>query len=68
MSTMVAVEHPDSVLEWRIEEFKRMGFEQAAATFLAYTRADLHDMALLLEKGCPHNLAIRIMNDQDEDF
>lgn len=53
--------HPEPVLAWREAEFKRMGFVDFVADFLASTRIDLHMMQDLLEAGCPHREAAEIL-------
>jgi hypothetical protein len=47
---------------WRAEELERAGFPPAAAAELA-TRGDvdLHRAAELLERGCPPEVALRIL-------
>lgn len=53
--------HPEVVLEWRIEAFRQMKFPLASAKWLANTRVDLHQMQRLLDQGCDHSTAIRIL-------
>lgn len=53
--------HSEQVLQWREEQFKRMGFMDFVADFLASTRIDLHQMEDLLEAGCPHRTAAEIL-------
>lgn len=53
--------HSDQVLKWREDQFKRMGFFDYIAEFLASTRIDLHQMEDLLKAGCPHRTAAEIL-------
>lgn len=53
--------HSEKVLDWRQHEFERMGFDKHDAGALAATRIDIHDMQKLLDKGCPSDLAWRIL-------
>lgn len=53
--------HPEQVLQWREKEFKRMGFVDFVADFLASTRIDLHQMESLLKAGCQHRTAAEIL-------
>lgn len=66
--SMVAVEHPSDVLEWRKESFLEMGFDKTAASYLAFTRIDLHEMRAMIAAGCPHNTAIKILDDSEESY
>ena len=53
--------HSEKVLEWRQKEFRRLGFVDYVADFLASTQIDLTRMEKLLKKGCEHELAIQIL-------
>lgn len=53
--------HSEQVLQWREREFKRMGFVDFVADFLASTRIDLHQMESLLKAGCEHRTAAEIL-------
>ena len=47
---------------WRIEELERAGYDSGLAVKLAArSDVDLHDAIGLLEKGCPPELAGRIL-------
>ena len=50
------------VLEWRRKILERAGFETALAVRLAGDRrVDLHDLLALVDRGCPPDLAARIL-------
>ena len=50
------------VLEWRRRILERAGFETALAVRLAGDRrVDLHDLLALVDRGCPPDLAARIL-------
>jgi hypothetical protein len=56
----------DSELEriegWRAEELKRAGYERRAARELAARHdVDLHQAVDLVRRGCPQNVALRIL-------
>jgi hypothetical protein len=57
---------PETELErverWRAQELERAGYERTAAAQLAATSAvDLHLAIGLVERGCPPDLALRIL-------
>ena len=52
----------ERVERWRAEELMRAGFDPVAAVELAATiEVDLHSAIDLLERGCPADLAVRIL-------
>jgi hypothetical protein len=52
----------ERVERWRAEELMRAGFDPAAAVGLAASlEVDLHSAIDLLERGCPADLAVRIL-------
>jgi hypothetical protein len=52
----------ERVERWRAEELMRAGFDPSAAVELAISvDVDLHAAIDLLERGCPADLAIRIL-------
>jgi hypothetical protein len=52
----------ERVERWRAEELMRAGFDPAAAVELACCfEVDLHSAIDLLERGCPADLAVRIL-------
>lgn len=53
--------HPNKVLEWRQDEFRRLGFAEYIADFLASTKIDLTQMEQLLKRGCQHDYALQIL-------
>ena len=47
---------------WRVEELQRAGYgERAAERLAARTDIDLHLAVRLLARGCPPDLALRIL-------
>lgn len=52
----------ERVERWRTEELLRAGFDPAAATELAARfDVDLHSALDLVDRGCPPELALRIL-------
>ena len=52
----------ERVERWRTDELIRVGFEPEAATVLAAEpEVDLHEAIGLIERGCPPDLALRIL-------
>jgi hypothetical protein len=52
----------DRIERWRTGELLRAGYPVAAAELLAAcTEVDLHLATELLERGCPADLAVRIL-------
>lgn len=52
----------DPIVLWRAEELQRAGFRPVLADRLAARRdVDLHLAVDLLKKGCPDEMAIRIL-------
>ena len=58
---------PGSTLEWRTGRLVDAGFPRGLALRLARdTRYDLHALIELVERGCPPELAVRILAPLDE--
>lgn len=52
----------ERVERWRAEELMRAGFDPSTAVELAISAdVDLHAAIDLLERGCPADLAVRIL-------
>jgi len=52
----------DRVLRWRLEELRRAGFGFQDAVLLALSHdVDLHLATDLLARGCPADVALRIL-------
>jgi hypothetical protein len=52
----------DRVARWRQDELERAGFTpRDAAQLAARTDVDLHGAVQLLERGCPQDLALKIL-------
>lgn len=50
------------VTRWRIERLHAAGYDGEAAIVLALDRdVDLHEAVELLQRGCPHDLALQIL-------
>ena len=52
----------ERVIQWRLEELERAGYDEVAALELALAPCvDLHLATSLLRSGCPHDTACRIL-------
>lgn len=52
----------ERVLLWRVDMLERAGYDEEAAVALALRRdVDLHQALALVERGCPHHTAVRIL-------
>ncbi len=52
----------DKVERWRAEALERAGYDSTTAALLAIrTDVDLHRATHLIERGCPPELALRIL-------
>lgn len=51
----------DKVVCWRLEVLQAAGFPLEAAEVLAESPVDLHDTVDLVRRGCPPDLAVRIL-------
>lgn len=51
----------DKVVCWRLEVLQAAGFPVEAAELLAESSVDLHATVELLRRGCPPELAVRIL-------
>jgi hypothetical protein len=49
------------VRRWRREQFLELGFTSSDAVALARSSADVHETRKLLESGCKHGLAFRLV-------
>jgi hypothetical protein len=57
---------PDAVLAWRREQLVAAGFGRERAAWLARDgRWDLHALLELVDRGCPPELAARILAPLD---
>ena len=48
------------VSAWRWDQFRRMGFSKAACAKLDASRADIHEVASAVDRGCSKNLILDI--------
>jgi hypothetical protein len=56
------------VVRWRREQLVDAGFaRQAAARLAEDVRYDLHELIELVERGCPHELAARILAPLEDE-
>jgi hypothetical protein len=61
------VEREQEVASWRREQLVNSGFAVRLASHLAHAgRYDLHALIELVERGCPPELAIRILAPLEE--
>ena len=60
--TLVDSTEIQRIERWRAEELERAGYEPRAASRLAVRHdVDLHAAVELLERGCPVDIALRIL-------
>lgn len=60
--TLVDSTEIERIERWRAEELERAGYEPRAAGRLAVRHdVDLHTAVDLLERGCPSELALKIL-------
>jgi hypothetical protein len=69
MNAAAPTEHePDSVFGWRRSQLVRSGFPQQLAGRVAHAgNYDLHRLIELVERGCPPELAMRILAPLEGD-
>jgi hypothetical protein len=61
-ATLDRVDEEQQIIEWRFEQLRRAGFDPELALDLAISPAiDLHKATGLLRRGCPPDLAARIL-------
>jgi len=52
----------DRVEQWRLASLESAGYDiEPTAVLAASPEVDLHDAVMLLEQGCPVDLALRIL-------
>ena len=62
VDTKLVVSEEGEVLAWRAEELVRAGYDGDNALMLALERAvDLHAAISLVRRGCPADLAVKIL-------
>ena len=60
--TLIEQTETERIERWRAEELQRAGYEPRAAGRLAVRHdVDLHAAVDLLERGCPSDLALKIL-------
>jgi hypothetical protein len=60
--TLIDQSEVERIERWRAEELERAGYEPRAAGRLAVRHdVDLHTAVDLLERGCPADLALKIL-------
>lgn len=47
--------------EWRRDRYQELGFDDVVVQLLVEWRVDWHQLSTLLEQGCAHALAVRIV-------
>jgi hypothetical protein len=68
MQTQMANGARHGVVRWRREQLTDSGFPPSVAARLAEdTRYDLHALIELVERGCPSQLAVRIVAPLDDE-
>jgi hypothetical protein len=54
--------HPDDLVAWRAQRLRAAGFDSRLALDVARDdRFDLHAVLGLIDRGCPAELAVRIL-------
>jgi hypothetical protein len=56
---------PVDVVRWRASRLRDAGFPERLAGRLAHERVDLHALLQLVDRGCPPDLAARILGPDD---
>jgi hypothetical protein len=56
-----AIDQLDPVHEWRVWQLTRLGIPLPLARVAAADRVDWHQVARLVQRGCPPRLALRIV-------
>jgi ketol-acid reductoisomerase len=52
----------EAILRWRFEVLVKAGYDPGSALILAsHLEVDLHEAGLLLERGCPPEVAVQIV-------
>jgi hypothetical protein len=59
-SEQIASDEEIAVATWRARQLERLGISPLLAKFLAHL-VDWHDVAALVERGCPVDLAVEIV-------
>ena len=54
-------QHREALDEWRRRRLIAAGFDARLAMALADEDADLHELLVLVDRGCPPHLAARIL-------
>jgi hypothetical protein len=69
MQTKMANGAPHEIVRWRREQLTDSGFPLSVAARLAEDGCyDLHALIELVERGCPHHLAVRIAAPLDGEM
>ena len=55
-----AIDHRDPVHEWRVRQLSRLGVPWSLAQTVA-DQVDWHQVARLVQRGCPPRLALHIV-------
>jgi hypothetical protein len=67
MTTKLRVEEGVQLLTWRRDQLAASGFPLPLASRIARdSRYDIHKLIELVERGCPAELAVRIVAPLDE--
>ncbi len=54
-------EEENELREWRVRRIRELGFNEVEAHQLADWEVDTHSARSLVERGCPHSTAVRIL-------
>jgi hypothetical protein len=60
LDTRCRLDEEVSLLCWRSQRLRNLGYGVCQSARLASTGIDVHELERLIAKGCPHNTAVRI--------
>jgi len=61
-TNVIAESELDRIVRWRSEELERAGYSpDGAASLAARLEVDLHEAIDLVKRGCPAEIALRIL-------
>lgn len=59
---IIGEDEAEMILRWRFDELVRAGYDVGTALLLAsHVEIDLHDASALARRGCPADIALRIL-------
>jgi hypothetical protein len=55
------LDHELEVIRWRTQRLHKIGYELREAARLVLSRIDIHELEQLVGRGCPLEIAVRIV-------